>query len=122
MSVMQNLKSHIAETVKLAIPVSIGQIGHVMMGVVDSLMVGRVGTVPLAAAALVNGLFFLVLVLGIGMTMAITPLVAIAKGEKNVDECGMLLRQALLVNVVFALMLLKGQGRLLPPVCRTIPE
>lgn len=79
---MQNIKSHIAETVKLAIPVSIGQIGHVMMGVVDSLMVGRVGTVPLAAAALVNGLFFLVLVLGIGMTMAITPLVAIAKGEK----------------------------------------
>lgn len=103
---MQNLKSHIAETVRLAIPVSIGQIGHMMMGVVDSLMVGRVGTVPLAAAALVNGLFFLVLVLGMGMTMAITPLVAIAKGEKNVDECGMILRQALLVNIVFALLLL----------------
>lgn len=103
---MQNLKVHIKETVKLAIPVSIGQIGHVMMGVVDSLMVGHVGTVPLAAAALVNGLFFLVLVLGIGMTMAITPLVAIAKGEKNDDECGMILRQALLVNIVFAFLLL----------------
>jgi len=102
---MQNIKIHIKETVKLAIPVSIGQIGHIMMGVVDSLMVGRVGTVPLAAAALVNGLFFLVLVLGIGMTMAITPLVAIAKGEKNDDECGMILRQALLVNIVFALLL-----------------
>lgn len=103
---MQNLRTHIKETVKLAIPVSIGQIGHIMMGVVDSLMVGRVGTIPLAAAALVNGLFFLVLVLGIGMTMAITPLVAIAKGEKNDDECGMILRQALLVNVIFAFLLL----------------
>lgn len=103
---MQNIKTHIKETVKLALPVSIGQIGHIMMGVVDSLMVGRVGTVPLAAAALVNGLFFLVLVLGIGMTMAITPLVAIAKGEKNDDDCGMILRQALLVNIVFAALLL----------------
>lgn len=103
---MTSIKTHIKETARLAIPVSIGQIGHIMMGVVDSLMVGRVGTVPLAAAALVNGLFFLVLVLGIGMTMAITPLVAIAKGEKNDDECGMILRQALIVNVIFALLLL----------------
>ncbi|RJP61866.1 MAG: MATE family efflux transporter [Ignavibacteriales bacterium] len=103
---MENLKRHINETVKLAVPVSIGQIGHIMMGVVDSLMVGQVGTVPLAAAALVNGLFFLVLVLGIGMTMAITPLVAISKGANNVDDCGMILRQALLVNMVFALLLL----------------
>lgn len=103
---MLSIKTHIKETIKLAIPVSVGQIGHIMMGVVDSLMVGRVGTVPLAAAALVNGLFFLILVLGIGMTMAITPLVAISKGAKNDDECGMILRQALLVNVVFAILLL----------------
>lgn len=103
---MIDIKTHIKETARLAIPVSIGQIGHIMMGVVDSLMVGQVGTVPLAAAALVNGLFFLVLVLGIGMTMAITPLVAIKKGEKNDEECGMILRQALIVNIVFALLLL----------------
>ena len=103
---MVHLKTHIKETIKLAVPVSIGQMGHIMMGVVDSLMVGQVGTVPLAAAALVNGLFFLVLVLGIGMTMAITPLVAISKGAKNDDECGMILRQALIVNMMFALLLL----------------
>lgn len=101
-----SIKRHITETVKLAVPVSIGQVGHVMMGVIDSLMVGRVGTVPLAAASLVNGLFFLVLVLGIGMTMAITPLVAIAKGKKDDDECGVILRQSLIVNMIFALLLL----------------
>ena len=77
-----------------------------MMGVVDSIMVGKVGTVPLAAAALVNGLFFLVLVLGIGMTMAITPLVAISRGAENEEACGMILRQALLVNMVFSILLL----------------
>ena len=32
------IKEHIKETVKLAIPISFGQLGHVMMGVVDSMM------------------------------------------------------------------------------------
>ena len=100
------MKKHIAETIKLAIPVSIGQLGHIMMGVIDSLMVGRVGTDQLAASALVNSLFFLVVVLGLGMTMAITPLVAIAKGRKDDDECGIILRQSLVVNLVFSVVLL----------------
>lgn len=69
-------------------------------------MVGSIGAVPLAAAALVNGLFALMLVLGIGMTLAITPLVAIAKGSKNFDECGVVLRQSLIVNTIFSLLLL----------------
>lgn len=76
-----------------------------MMGVVDSIMVGNLGAVPLAAASLVNGLFALMLVLGIGMTLAITPLVAIAKGSKNFDECGIVLRQSLIVNSFFSILL-----------------
>ncbi len=102
---MLSLRTHIKETIKLSIPVSIGQLGHIMMGVVDSLMVGHVGSVPLAASALVNGLFFLVLVIGIGMSMAITPLVAIARGQKNYDDCGIVLRQGIIVNVTTALIL-----------------
>ena len=89
----------------MAVPVSIGQLGHIMMGVVDSIMVGNVGAVQLAAASLVNGLFALMLVLGIGMTLAITPLVAIAKGSKNFDECGVVLRQSLIVNTLFSFLL-----------------
>jgi len=103
---MDSFKKHIKETVKLALPVSIGQLGHTMMGVVDSLMVGKIGAAPLAAAALVNGLFFLVLVIGIGMSMAITPLVAIAKGSRNNEECGVVLRQGLIVNLITAVILL----------------
>lgn len=102
---MNSYKNHIRETVKLAIPVSIGQLGQIMFGVVDSLMVGRVGAEPLAASALVNGLFFLIMVLGIGLSMAVTPLVAIAKGGNRHKECGIILRQSLLVNFVFAIIL-----------------
>ena len=99
------IKEHIKQTVKLAIPVSIGHLGHIMLGIVDSLMIGRIGAVPLAASALVNSLLFLILILGIGMSFAITPLVAIKKGEGKNDECGIILRQALLVNIIFSFLL-----------------
>ncbi len=99
------LKSHIKETIKLAIPVSIGQLGHIMLGVVDSFMVGKLGAEPLAAASLANGLFFLILVIGIGMSVAITALVAISKGEKDFEQCGIIVRQALLINIIFSIIL-----------------
>ncbi|MCB9211206.1 MAG: MATE family efflux transporter [Ignavibacteriales bacterium] len=100
-----DFKSHMNSTIKLAIPVSIGQLGHIMLGVVDSFMVGKLGAEPLAAAALANGLFFLVMVLGIGMSHAITALVAIAKGENKNEECGIIVRQGLIVNLIFGLIL-----------------
>ena len=97
--------SHLKRTIALAYPVTIGQLGHVMLGVVDSIMVGKVGAVPLAASSLVNGLVFLVIVFGLGMSLAITPLVAIAKGQEDHRECGMVLRQALFINTILAVLL-----------------
>ena len=102
---MNNYKYHIKETIKLAYPVVIGQLGHMMLGVVDSLMVGRLGAVPLAASSLVNGLILLIIVLGTGMSVALTPLVAIAKGSEKHGECGIILRQGLLVNIIFSFLL-----------------
>jgi MATE family multidrug resistance protein len=101
-----NLKTHIKETFKLALPISFGQLGHIMMGVVDSIMVGKIGYESLAAAALVNGLFFLVIVLGIGLSIAATPLIAIAKGAGKNEECGKILNQSLLVNLSFSILLI----------------
>lgn len=102
---MNNYKFHITETIKLAYPVVIGQLGHMMLGVVDSIMVGKLGATQLAASSLVNGLILLIMVLGIGMSIAITPLVAIAKGSNKHDECGVILRQGLIVNLVFSFLL-----------------
>lgn len=102
---MKSYSQHIKETIKLAFPISLGQLGHIMMGVVDSLMVGKVGSAQLAAASLVNGLFFLILVLGFGMTFAISPLIAISKGEKNYSQCGVILKHGVLVNSIFSILL-----------------
>ena len=88
------------DTIKLAYPVIIGQLGHMMMGVVDSLMVGHIGAAPLAASSIAHGLFMLFMIFGIGLSMAISPLTAMSVGAKKYDECGVVFRQGLLVNMI----------------------
>lgn len=61
----------------------LGQLGHVLVGLADNLMVGRLGAAPLAATSLANGFIFIFLSLGIGFTLAITTLIAEAEGENN---------------------------------------
>ena len=102
---MRDLRYQLKTTVKLAIPVIIGQLGHMMMGVVDSLMVGRLGVIPLASASLANSIVFLILVVGIGFSYAITPYVAMAYGKKKFSECGVVLRQGLLTGIAIAVVL-----------------
>ncbi len=68
---------------QLAYPVMLGQLGHILVGFADNIMVGELGAAPLAAVSLANSLAFIAFSVGIGFTLAITPLVAEADGEKN---------------------------------------
>ena len=103
---IQSIKEEVLKTVKLAYPVIIGQLGIIMMGVVDSMMVGRLGSVPLAAASLGNSLIFLILIIGIGSSIVVSPLVAILVGGKRYSECGIYFRQSLLVNIVLSILMI----------------
>ncbi|MBN2571074.1 MAG: MATE family efflux transporter [Ignavibacteriales bacterium] len=96
---------HIKDTLLLAYPVAIGQFGHIVLGITDSIMVGKVNAESLAASALVNSLLFLVIIFGIGLSTAISPLVAIAKGGGKHNECGTFLRQGIIANVSFSIIL-----------------
>jgi MATE family multidrug resistance protein len=102
---LKSIKKHIKETLQLAYPVAIGQIGYVMMGVVDSAMVGQIGYNFLAAASLANGLFFLTLVVGIGISYAVTPLVAISIGSNSENECTNLFKQSFYINFISGILL-----------------
>jgi MATE family, multidrug efflux pump len=102
---LRTLKQNITSTIKLAMPVAIGQVGIMMMGVVDSLMVGRIGASSLAAAALGNSLSMIIFVIGIGISFAVTPLVAISLGAKRNQECGVYFRQSLIVNLCASLVI-----------------
>ena len=71
---------------QLAYPIILGMIGHTLVGIVDNIMVGKLGPTELAAVSLGNSFVFIAMSLGIGFSTAITPLVAEADGRKNVEE------------------------------------
>lgn len=98
-------KYHLKETALLAYPVVLAQLGHIMLGVVDSMMVGNIGAEPLAAAAVSNGVFFILMVIGLGLSYAITPLVAIKVGEGKPEECGDILKQGFITNFAAGIIL-----------------
>ena len=66
--------------VRLAFPMVAVQVGLMLMGVVDTIIVGRVSSTEMAAAALGNLYFFSLSVFGMGVLMAIDPIVSQAVG------------------------------------------
>lgn len=71
---------------KIAYPIMLGQLGHILVALADNLMVGRLGAAELAAVSLGNSLVFVALSIGIGFSFAITPLVAEADGAGNIEK------------------------------------
>lgn len=71
---------------KLAYPIILGMLGHTVVGIVDNIMVGKLGATELAAVSLGNSFIFIAMSLGIGFSTAITPLVAEADGKGNVEK------------------------------------
>lgn len=76
-------KTQIAETLKLAYPIILGQLGIILMGVADTLMVGPLGSAYLASANQANNLFFMVSGLTFGVLFSISTLVSIKVGQKR---------------------------------------
>lgn len=100
----------------LGYPVMLSQLGHTLVGVADSMMVGQLGATPLAAASLANVVFHLVLTFGIGVSYAITPIVAAADGEGNKNKIIDALRHGFLINIITGVILflvIASSGRLL---------
>ncbi|NVO84353.1 MATE family efflux transporter [Hymenobacter terrestris] len=106
-------RSHLNPTLSLAYPVVLSQLGHVMVNVVDSMVVGQTGKIPLAAVSLAVSVSTVVMVLGLGLTMGITPLVAAADGRQDVAANGRLLVNGVWLSVVAGLVL-AALGLLVP--------
>jgi len=93
-------KPYYTDNLRLALPIVVSQLGHTLVHLADSVIVGHfAGTIQLAAVSLVNSIFMLILVVGIGIAYGLTPLIAQENGRKNQDECGKLLSNSLLINI-----------------------
>jgi multidrug resistance protein, MATE family len=105
MSILSRYRPHIRPNFLLAYPVMLSMLGQVMTGVADSVMVGWTGAVPLAASSLANIFFSVPLFFGVGVSYAITPLVAQAEGANDDNKIIATLKNGSLINLVTGLIL-----------------
>ncbi len=92
----------IASLLKLGAPVVAGNVGLVLMGLIDNAMVGSLGYVPLAAAGISNTVFFIVTIFGIGVLMVFSANIA-AEQTKKKPETENLIGASLLINVLVSI-------------------
>src|SRR3954449_6166891 len=94
-------RAELSETVKLALPIALTQLGQIAMMTSDLALIGRLGDKAVAAAALAHAVLFTVFVLGMGIVSAVTPLAAQYFGAREPR----MVRRALRVGLWTALLL-----------------
>src|SRR3990170_7851204 len=78
-----HLTIELTETLKLAVPIALTQLGQIAMMTTDLALVGRLGDGAVAAAALAHTVFFISFTFGMGLMAAVAPLAAQAFGARN---------------------------------------
>lgn len=96
-------KTNYSAIIKLGVPILIGQLGMIVVGFADNIMVGQYSTAALASASFVNNLFNVAIFACLGFTYGLTPLIGALFSQKRYDKIGAVLRNGLLLNILFAL-------------------
>jgi multidrug resistance protein, MATE family len=95
-------RQEIRSLMRLALPIVTVQVGLMMMGVVDTLMVGRVSAAALAAVALGNIYFFSVAIFGMGVLFALDPVISQAVGARDDTAIARGVQRGLVLALVLA--------------------
>jgi len=77
------MKSEASKTIKLALPIIIGELAQMALHLIDTAMVGAISYKQLAAAALVINTMNIPFVIGIGMTISVSQMVSLAHGRRD---------------------------------------
>lgn len=101
-----NYTKHFGQNLKLALPIMGGQLGQIAVNLADNLMVGKLGAASLAAVALANSIFVVFIVLGMGLSFALPPLISEADGAGTPQKISSYFKHSMLINVLFALVTL----------------
>lgn len=105
---IDTLKRHWAEVpynLKLATPVILGMLGHTLVAFADNIMVGQLGPAELAAVSLGNSFLFIAMSVGLGLSTAITPLIAEADGFKKSFEIKKVFKHGVLICGIVGVLL-----------------
>src|SRR5438128_1476359 len=113
----RHLADEFAETLKLAVPMALTQLGQIAMMTTDLALIGRLGDQAVAAAALASTVFFVSFTFGMGLVSAVAPLAAQAFGSRNPHRVRRALRVGLWAGLLVSLPMmafpLRGENILL---------
>src|SRR3979490_1550491 len=98
-----HLPLELAETLKLAVPIALTQLGQIAMMTTDIAFIGRLGSEALAAASLAHTVFFVSFTFGMGLVSAVSPLAAQAFGARDPRMVRRSLRVGLWAALLMAL-------------------
>ncbi|WP_374362033.1 MATE family efflux transporter [Cloacibacterium sp.] len=100
-------KKFTQETLKLALPVMLTQVGQVSVNLFDNIIVGKLlGAQALASVSLGNAIFFSIFIFGMGFSLAIPPLVSEAHSQHNHEKISSVFRHGFVVNLFIGLLLI----------------
>lgn len=100
-------KKYTKQTLNLALPVMLTQLGQVSVQLFDNIIVGKLlGANALAAVSLGNALFISVFIFGLGISFAIPPLVSEAHSQNDHDRINSVFRHGFILNIVVGLVLM----------------
>ena len=98
--------SNYISLLRLAVPIIIGQLGGIITGLADTIMVGQYGTSELAASSFVNNVLNAFIIFGTGFSFALTPLVGenLARDKRYVVSAW--LKNGIVANFLLSLLLI----------------
>lgn len=98
-------RHHYRQLLVIGIPIVIGQLGTIVLGFADTLMIGHHSTSELGAAGLVNNIFTLALLFYLGFSYGLTPIVGRLFGMGHTDAIGQKVKNSLVANMVVGVLL-----------------
>ena len=100
--IFMKLRKNLLKTLSLAWPIALTQLGAVLMGTIDTVMVGKLGPQPLASMAMSNTLWYFNLVLVFGVISATSPMISAAYGAEKYEKIAPLASHGLRLALILS--------------------
>jgi multidrug resistance protein, MATE family len=99
------MRTEASKTIKLAIPIIIGELAQMALHIIDTAMVGAISYKQLAASALVINTMNIPFVLGMGMTISVSQMVSMANGRRDAQQVSHYLFNGFIICTITAILI-----------------
>lgn len=100
-NIIQRYSKHYSTIIRLGTPIVLGQLGNVILGFIDTIMVGQYSGAALSAAGFVNNIFNLGIFAMLGFSYGATPIIGAFYGRREDDNVGHSFRDSIWANILF---------------------